>query len=1108
MTRSESTTDPKPTYWRSISELHGNEEFKTEYLHREFPVAASEFPEGVSRRRWMQIMGASLAMAGVAGCRYPEEIIAPFVIRPEGRVPGEKYLRATNFELAGRVHNLVVECFDGRPLQVMPNTEHPSSAGTDTYVQAAMLALYDPDRSRGDDGPVLKRTGDRKQETDWAEAIGVSSGLIDAAAKKSGEGFALMFSPTSSPTLVRMLKKLREKLPSGMLVRYDGVGNDVMRQATSKMFGVECSQELDLTNAKVVLSLGADILGSDPGALLASKTFATNRDALQGPMSRLYVVEAGYSTTGTMADTRLALRPSQMPAFLGKLERAIEAAGTGSHESPQEEGAFDTLEAAERLERFLDCAAHDIAAAGSEAVIVVDESLGPDVVAAGIAINEKLGSLGKIQKFSPRVDAGVSGTVGLGSLVDAVSAGSVESLVILGDNPVIAAPGDVDFASLVSGVKNTIYLGEYDDETAVLCDWSLPLAHPLESWSDCVNAHGYYGVCQPQILPLMGGRTAAEFVALMLGEAVNEPMALVRETAAAVLGSDLGEGAWRRLLHDGYSESVRMKSTPLAITGEAAPLPTTDPVVVTADSIDKDDFEILFTVSEGTYDGRFANNGWLQELPQPITKLTWGNAAVVSPATAKMLGIKHGLTITLRKDGAKMELPVFEIPGLAHGVVETCIGYGRTRAGMVGGFADYNVDIVGIDVSPLRRSDSMMIAYGVEARPNFTDYDFSTTQDHWAIDELGKEETKKRSRTLVREGTPALLEKVPTFAREQPNAMHVPKVGKYGSLNTEPIAEIELDEEQDFVPQWGMSIDLSKCTGCNACVVACQSENNVPIVGPEQVRNSREMHWLRIDRYFQGNEENADVVHQPLMCLHCETAPCEQVCPVAATVHTNEGINAMAYNRCIGTRYCANNCPVKVRRFNYFNYNKDVGVGYGIDAYPGSIEKANRKLQSMVLNPEVTVRGRGVMEKCTFCVQRVEAAKIKARKEGGRPIRDGDVVTACQAACSTSAIEFGNLADPDSAVSKRQADPRSYGLLEQLNIKARAEYLARIRNPHPRLMSTKQINDLATIESHHGHGDHGDHGDHDGDHHEDHAEEGHADGHDHDHEEQTHDEKH
>lgn len=1077
MTQNESNASSHaPTYWRSISELHGSEEFQNEYLNREFPVAASEFPEGVSRRRWMQLMGASMAMAGVSGCRYPEEVIAPFVIRPEGRIPGEFYDRATNFQLAGSVHNLLVRCFDGRPQHIETNKDHPSSSGTNPYIQASILSLYDPDRSRGDDGLLLyRKTGERKQESSWDDFLPVGRAAIKkAASNDNGKGFAILMSPTASPNDVRILKQLKDTLPAATIARYDGVGDDVMRTATKQMLGTASRQVLDLSHSKVIFSLGADFLGTDSGSLVAARSFAEKRDPVDGEMSRLYVVEGGYSTTGTMADSRLAVRPSQMPAFLAAVARKVESLkGDANHDHDAKEKAFNAADitAEERQERFIDCLAHDIAEAGEDAVVIVGQSLGADLVAAGIAINKKLGSLGKSQSFTPCVDNDLK-TSSLADLVAAVNKGDVETLLILGDNPVIASPSDVDVKGMIAKVDASFYLGEYDDETAVLCDWSLPLAHPLESWSDAVNDQGFYGICQPQILPLMGGRTVAEVIALMMESDVVDPMLIVRRTADEVRGQSLSEREWRALLHDGYSDDIKIDARAPELSGTAAALPTEGPVVVLARDVDQDDIEVIFNVADGLYDGRFANNGWLQEMPQTITKLTWGNAAVMSPATAESLGISHGLHVTLRRGGSKIELPVFEIPGIAPGVVATTIGYGRTRAGMVGGAVEQGLDAVGTDVSPIRSSDSMLIAYKVEGRPNYDKFDFATTQDHWAIDEIGRKETERRSFTLVREGTTKLLKKVPTFAREQPKAAHVPKVGKYGSLGHEPMQEIQLDKKNDYIPQWGMSIDLTKCTGCNACVIACQSENNIPIVGAEQVKNSREMHWLRIDRYFQGTKEDAQIVHQPLACAHCETAPCEQVCPVAATVHTEEGINAMAYNRCIGTRYCANNCPLKVRRFNYFNFNEDVGVGYGIKAYPGAIESANRKLQALVLNPDVTVRGRGVMEKCTYCIQRVEKAKIAARKDGGRPIKDGDVVTACQAACGTNAIEFGNIADPESIVAKKRNDVRAYGILEQLNIKPRTEYLARVRNPHPRLMTTEQLNDLATIVSHHGHDDH------------------------------------
>ncbi len=1078
MTSQDSTpaAAPRARYWRSLSELHRSDDFN-QFLDREFPVAASEFPEGVSRRRWLQIMGASLAVAGATGCRYPEETIAPFVLRPEGRVPGETYSRATNLELAGRVYNLLVTCVDGRPLKIEPNTEHPSGLGTDAYVQASILGLFDPDRSRSDDGPILRRGDDekgRRVAADWDAFDKYGENLLRAA-EGNGEGgmFAVVMEPTSSPSVLRMLSELRKRLPKATFVSFDGVHGDAMSEATKKAFGKPARQVLDLSSAKTIVAIQADILGSDPGFLSNARGFAMNRDSKD--MSRLYVVEGGYSATGVSSDARLALRPSEMPAFLSELSRRVDKLKGGeTHDHGVDSQSFDEISAADRLERFIDTVAHDLADSNGDAVVVVGEHLGSDAIAAGIALNQKLGSLGKIQKFAAVADSGLGELTSLGELVEKINAGQIDSLLVLGGNPVFAGPSDLKLQAAISKVENTVYLGEYDDETAAVCGWSLPQSHPLESWGDVIGDDGLYGVCQPQIMPLLGGRSTVEVLAVMLGQRDAEGESIVRRTADSVAGKSLSEREWRELLHDGYSDAIKMSPEMLSETSGKAELVDAAPVAMDSSAIDQDDIEVLFTVADGIYDGRFANNGWLQEMPQSLTKLTWDNAAMMSPKTAATLKVKHGLMVAIRRGDSKVELPVYEIPGIAPGVISVTYGYGRKRAGVVGGSEQDDVAIVGTDVSAIRQSDSMLALYKAEARPKLTEYEMSATQDHWAIDERGKDETEARSFTLVREGTLALLAKLPNFAEAK--GPHVPKVGRDGSLWQEPINEIEI--EKPLLPQWGMAIDLTKCIGCNACVIACQSENNVPIVGKEQVGNSREMHWLRVDRYFQGDEENADVVQQPVACMHCETAPCEQVCPVAATVHTDEGINAMAYNRCIGTRYCANNCPFKVRRFNYFNYNVPVGVGYGIDAYESNIEGANRKLQALVLNPDVTVRGRGVMEKCTYCVQRVEHAKIDARKDGGRPIRDGEVVTACQSACPTRAIDFGNIADPESVVAKKRLDVRAYGMLEQLNVKPRTEYLARVRNTPARLMNRFQLTDLATLEAPH-HGGHGD--DHHGD---------------------------
>jgi molybdopterin-containing oxidoreductase family iron-sulfur binding subunit len=1109
----------KANYWRSITELRGEAEFN-EYLDREFPVAASEFPEGVSRRRWMQLMGASLAVAGAAGCRYPKETIEPFVIRPEGRVPGENYERATNFELAGRVYNLLVTCVDGRPLKVEPNPSHPGGAGTDAYAQASVLQLYDPDRARGDEGFLLRKSNvetdnGRRFEVDWSEFDPVGKSVVEAAG--DGAGFALLMAPTSSPSLVRMVNALKERLPKATVCQYDGVAGDVMGRATKAAFGKQARQTLDLEQAEVILALQADILGTDRGMLSNAVGFGKRRDP--GPdnkagMNRLYVVEGGFTSTGAAADSRLALRPSEIPKFLAELGRRVEKlAADGAHEHEAEEKAFDEISAEDRLERFLDVLSHDLAAAGGKAVVVVGDHLGAEAIEAGIRMNQKLGSFGKLQKFTPRVDDGLSTGESLAGLVEKINGGQVNDLLILGDNPVYTAPGGVDLAAALGKLGETegtasIYLGEYDDETGAVCDWSLPLSHQLESWGDCVSDHGYYGVCQPQILPLLGGRSAIELIAMMLGEKLTDGGAIVRraadQAAAQAGGSDLSDREWRGLLHDGFIEKLKNESGALELISKPGEAESGAPVAIA--TVDKDQIEVIFNPADGLYDGRFANNGWLQEMPQALTKLAWDNAAVMSPATARGISLdpdatdssagnarvlRHGQMVALRIGDEKVELPVYEMPGCAPGVITVTLGYGRERVGMVGGDPGKGVDVVGFDVSAIRRDEGVMIAYGVEGRPRYTDYVLATTQDHWAIDERGRDETEERSFTLVREGTAELYKRVSKFAEVQ--GPHVPLVGPddNGSPWVEPLTELEQENKENgvTVPQWGMSVDLGKCIGCSACVVACQSENNVPIVGREQVMNSREMHWLRLDRYFQGDETNADIVQEPVACMHCETAPCEQVCPVAATVHTEEGINAMAYNRCIGTRYCANNCPFKVRRFNYFNYNEDIGTGYGIDAYPSHIESANRKLQALVMNPEVTVRGRGVMEKCTYCIQRVEGAKINAIKEG-RDVADGDVVTACQSACPTRAIEFGDISDPGSAVSKKRKDDRSYGMLGQLNLKTRTQYLARVTNPHRRLMTAKQVDELLNMEQPHSHGH--------GDHHESHDDD-HGDG-DHDHE--------
>ncbi len=592
-------------------------------------------------------------------------------------------------------------------------------------------------------------------------------------------------------------------------------------------------------------------------------------------------------------------------------------------------------------------------------------------------------------------------------------------MLLLGGNPAFDAPGDLQFAEALSSVPTTIRLGQYDDETAQLCTWQLPETHAFESWGDVRGWDGTLCASQPLIDPLLNGRSRIELLALICADP-REPQSIVREAIAESAGQpDFADTEWSRLLHDGFLEGT--ESPVWDATSQLAG--RREEILQAVVNRARTDLELVFTHSGSVLDGRFANNGWLQETPDYLTKLTWDNAAIISPATAAQLGIEHATLVRLQSGDAEIEIPAFLLPGQAAGSIGVAVGYGRTAAGVIGGHRDKDLPTVGVDVNPLRRSNEMAFTNDVRLIPTATRYQFATTQEHHAIDTVGLEETGRRVGELVREAT---LEE---FQQQPDVAQHVVHHNPLESLWQEPSYDGHA---------WGMSIDLNRCIGCNACVVACQAENNVPIVGKDQVAKGREMHWIRIDRYFQGTPENPSVATQPVACHHCENAPCEQVCPVAATVHSHEGLNDMVYNRCIGTRYCANNCPYKVRRFNFFDYNKP-------------LEDANRQLAELVINPEVTVRSRGVMEKCTYCVQRIQSVKIDA-KNSRRPIRDGEIKTACQQACPAQAIEFGDLNDPASRVSQAHADPRAYGMLAELNVKPRTSYLAQIRNPNPKLL--------------------------------------------------------
>ena len=1013
---------PSTTYWRSLAELSDAPEFRA-FLESEFPEAVD--PGGISRRRWLQIMGASFALAGVGGCYSEPQRILPFAKRPEGRTPGQPQRYATAQDIAGNATGLLVTCVDGRPVKVEGNPSHPLSLGATTLLaQAAVLELYDPDRSRRpvqqtSQGKVLPPPGN--DEALWSQYDEVAPPLFRALREKSGAGFCVLCEANSSPTLARLRSQLLQKMPQCRWFEYEPLSDDNERTGSIQAFGKPYRTQFDLKAAKVIVCLDADLLGGHPASLKYAREFAEGRSAADGTMNRLYAVESRLTITGASADHRLPLRSSDIPAFIGRLLKNVEDAAHASHDAaPHSDHAAE-----DAADRFLSVVAKDLTANRGQCVVVAGSQQPAEVHAAIHRLNAILGNAGKTIRYTRDPDPDRPSHVeAITALTKAMHAGEVETLLILGGNPVYDAPADLDFVAGLSKVKTTIHSSLYRNETSLACAWHVPQTHFLESWGDARAFDGTYSVVQPMIAPLHGGRSWIELLAQVLGDVLPKPDELVRETFREIAGDRGSEQLWRKTVHDGLLPGSDWPD-------ESVPEPkaVSLPTEFQAPSLTSGDIEVVFCRDTSVYDGRFANSGWLQECPDPMTKLTWDNAALLSPSTAKALGVENETLITVSLGERSLTVPAYVMPGQAVGSLSVSLGYGRTAAGHVGGLTQEDVEPVGTNVYPLRTSQTMFVATGASVTSTGTRYRLATTQDHHAIDKAGFEARQQRIGELIREATLDEYREHPDFAK---HVVHVPPL------------ESMWDEHKYDGHRWGMSIDLSKCIGCNACVVACQAENNVPVVGKEQVLRGREMHWIRVDRYFKGDADADDVqvAMQPVACHQCELAPCEQVCPVAATVHSHEGLNDMVYNRCVGTRYCANNCPYKVRRFNYFNYHKD-------------LKDPNNEITTMAFNPEVTVRSRGVMEKCTYCVQRIQAGKIAAKNDG-REIRDGEIQTACQQACPTQAIAFGDLADKQSEVAGLQQTDRAYAMLAELNVKPRTVYLARIRNPHPELTSGRE----------------------------------------------------
>ena len=1004
-------------YWRSLAELEQTPEFQA-FVEREFPEAASEFPEGVSRRRWLQMMSASLALGGLAGCHWEREKIAPFVTRPANRIPGVPQKYATSWELDGVARSLVVTSYDGRPIKIEGNPEHPASLGaTDVLSQAMILNLYDPDRMVG----VVMRSKQGAVASSWDALIEETKGSLEELRAKGGLGLYLLVEPSSSVTQADLKARLEKVFPKATWLEYASIDRQAEIDGAKAAFGKSVRPQYDLTAANVIVSLEADLFQHHPHAVRYSRDFVNRRLPEAGPMSRLYVIEAGYSATGALADHRLPIKSAEIGAVLGLLRANIEARLKSEKFDAAALSKISSLASDKQKEdalKLIDAIASDLVAQQGKGLVVAGPLQPVAVQTQVFALNQLLKNVGSTVKLTEEALADrPASTAAMQQLAKDVQSGNVQALFILGGNPVYDAPADIQFSALLSKIPQTFHLGDYDDETSEQCQWHLPKAHPLEVWGDAVSYDGTLTLAQPLIEPLHGGKSTIELLAWLVGDEHQAGEPLVKRAVGRYLeGNGSGDEAWRKAVHDGFV------AKPILAAVEAGEVKT-----VAADEAAKESgLELIYAIGP-TYDGRFANNGWLQELPNTITKLVWDNAAIFGVHKAAELGLKIGDIIRLKVDSRTLELPVFIQPGQAESTVIVALGYGRTAAGVVGGDADQKIKSIGSNASLLRGTNGWTRAVDVGVEKTARSIEMATTQDHHAIDKMGLEGLKVRLGQLVRETTEEEYHKHPDFAK---HVVHVPHLES-------PWKEPEYDGHK-----WGMSIDLNKCVGCNACVVACQSENNVPIVGKEQVLRGREMHWIRIDRYFRGDLENPEVVTQPVTCHQCENAPCEQVCPVAATVHSHEGLNDMAYNRCIGTRYCANNCPYKVRRFNFFYFNK-------------KYDEANNELARLVLNPEVTVRLRGVMEKCTYCTQRISAVKIVAKNER-RPIADGEIVTACQQVCPSGAIEFGDLSDPSSRVSQAHAKARSYQMLAELNTKPRTVYLAKVRNPHPSLVKKSE----------------------------------------------------
>ena len=974
----EQTTGPE--YWRSLEELAGSEEFQ-EMLHREFPKGASEWLDDFSRRGFLKTMGASLALAGLTGCtRMPITEIVPYVRQPENVVPGRPMFYATAFTLGGYASPILVESHLFRPTKVEGNPQHPASlGGTDVYAQASLLDLYDPDRAQN-----VTYMGDVRSWNAFMEAV---RGPMSVQKSIAGSGVRILTQTVSSPTLAAQIRSYLEANPQAKWHVYEPISRDNVYEGAKLAFGEPVETRYDLSKADVIVSLDADFLYAGfPGSTRYTRDFAARRNP-DANMNRLYVVESTPSSTGMKADHRLPTKAAQIEVLARELSDLL--------------AAFERRNTAGDIHPFLYAAATDLLRHRGLSAIIPGDHQSPAVHALAHAMNHALGNVGQTVFYTESVDANpVNRGESLKALADDIRSGKVDLLLILGGNPAYDAPAELEFASALksNAVNLKVFLGTHRNETAELCQWHVPEAHYLESWSDARAYDGTVSIIQPLIEPLYGGKSAHEIITILAGQSGLSGHDLVQQYWQKQHSCADFDAFWRKSLHDGWVAGTTYAPKNVAL--KASSLPASQSAPGTA-------YEINFRRDPSIYDGRFANNGWLQELPKPLTKLTWDTPIMIGPAMAERLKLNFKDVAELEFQGKKVKGAVWIQAGHPDNSITVFLGYGRTRAGRVGSGT-------GFDVYPLRTSQTPWFADGAKLTRTGDIYQLASTQGYQSM-----ETPDGSKRPLVQERSLEEYKKEPNFAKEG-----------------EPPQGLTLYKPFDYSKEtysWGMAIDLNACVGCNNCIVACQSENNIAVVGKEQTLRGRHMHWLRVDAYYNGPRDNPKGFFQPVPCMQCEDAPCELVCPVQATIHSSEGLNDMVYNRCVGTRYCSNNCPYKVRRFNFLLFQ--------------DWETPQFKLMR---NPDVTIRSRGVMEKCTYCVQRISERRIDAERADST-IKEGDLQTACQQSCPANAIVFGNLNDPNSQVNKWKAQPRNYSLLGELNTRPRTTYLAEVRNPNPEL---------------------------------------------------------